>query len=318
LSNGKQLLFVGGEENLPGNLYKYHSRVDIYNMETEQWSAAELSKARFAMGYAVAGGKAFFAGGIKNDSVTNRVDIYDFAAKKWSTDTLSIARCLISATAVGSKVFFGGGMVASEIPTDRVDVFDTETGKWSITHLSVPRAFGFTNHAATICGMAVFAGGGSASFEKKDFVSASDVVDMYDPAKDNWTSSRLTYPRFSHSVASAGNQLLVAGGVDLNYIYKTVDIFTCTTTSLERTTVSRKNISIYPNPATDKLTILLPEPKQRAEIKLYDPAGRIVREVITGYETVELDIQDLDRGVYLVQVSTDGICDNMKIILINN
>jgi len=68
------------------------SRVDIYDMVSQNWSTAELSQGRHTMAVAVAGNKIFFAGGIilfnPNDyGTTNTIDIYDVISNSWSVSS---------------------------------------------------------------------------------------------------------------------------------------------------------------------------------------------------------------------------------------
>ena len=69
------MLFAGGWTGTAAS-----SVVDIYDLETGQWSTSALSQGRQYMACATVGDKAIFAGGVTQaypSSVTDVVDIYD-------------------------------------------------------------------------------------------------------------------------------------------------------------------------------------------------------------------------------------------------
>jgi len=99
---GSKVLFAGGYTTcgtIGSPICNWFSRVDIYDMNAQSWSTAELSQARTFMGVATLGNKIFFAGGyISSDNPTSRVDIYDASTNSWSIAELSDARTGIAAT----------------------------------------------------------------------------------------------------------------------------------------------------------------------------------------------------------------------------
>src|SRR5205814_1380353 len=75
--------------------------IDIYDVSSNTWSIAELSKARGRMAVAAIGNKVFFAGGdcfdlvtggISINSVSDVVDIYDISTNTWTVSHLSERR----------------------------------------------------------------------------------------------------------------------------------------------------------------------------------------------------------------------------------
>jgi hypothetical protein len=62
-------------------------------------------------------------------------------------------------------------------------------------------------------------------------------------------------------------------------------------------------ISIYPNPATDNITIVLPENTSHAFFTLYDMQGRmLIKREVSSQETVS--INNLANGIYIYHVRT--------------
>jgi PKD repeat protein len=63
------------------------------------------------------------------------------------------------------------------------------------------------------------------------------------------------------------------------------------------------NIKIYPNPATDDLTIETPE---RATIEIYNIEGQIIKSFSAGDNTTTIDVSTLARGMYFVKMKSDN------------
>ncbi len=104
VSIGTKALFAGGVSGLTA-----YDRVDIYDVQTDTWSTAQLSAGRFMMGATTIGTKAIFAGG---GTVTNNlaaVDIYESTTGQWSTAQLSVARTFVTGCSVGRYAIFAGG-----------------------------------------------------------------------------------------------------------------------------------------------------------------------------------------------------------------
>ena len=97
----------------------------------------------------VAGGKVFFAGGLKNNEVlSNKIDIYNLETSSWSTAQLpSGAREVGAAVSVLNKAFFCGGYTRYEdptgfgsvftTPTSSIDIYDINSGQWATSTMLV-------------------------------------------------------------------------------------------------------------------------------------------------------------------------------------
>jgi hypothetical protein len=63
-------------------------------------------------------------------------------------------------------------------------------------------------------------------------------------------------------------------------------------------------INIYPNPASEMLTISLPENTSNSDCILFDNVGKEVMQfVIYGGENV-VDISELTSGIYVIQINS--------------
>ncbi|WP_196886406.1 T9SS type A sorting domain-containing protein [Aureivirga sp. CE67] len=77
-----------------------------------------------------------------------------------------------------------------------------------------------------------------------------------------------------------------------------------------------QNISIYPNPAKDKITISNQDESFNSSISIYDQNGRIVKYLknIKLQENLDVDISNLENGIYFVKINTEKGAYTEKII----
>lgn len=102
------------------------------------------------------------------------------------------------------------------------------------------------------------------------------------------------------------------GGIDTqNYtfvatVYETVGI----------DTDELKGIRIYPNPATDQLFLSMPSEFKNYNLIITDLSGKVMinKEIVDGYEEQQLNISDLDAGMYVIVIETEN--DNLRSIFI--
>lgn len=86
------------------------------------------------------------------------------------------------------------------------------------------------------------------------------------------------------------------------------------TTGIDDVTAS--NLLLYPNPASSSFTISGLTADN--SIELIDMTGRIVANVIATKSEVIFDVQDFNKGMYLVQVKEKGALIATKKVIINN
>jgi len=60
---------------------------------------------------------------------------------------------------------------------------------------------------------------------------------------------------------------------------------------------------LYPNPATDQLTVLLPPPTTATVVEVLDALGRVVRTAVPVGPSAQMDVAALPAGVYHVRVA---------------
>jgi len=74
---------------------------------------------------------------------------------------------------------------------------------------------------------------------------------------------------------------------------------------------------MYPNPASNHVTISLDDPSENSSIIMYDQLGRIVlnKDIENKSDEVPLSLDDLNKGVYYVQVISDSMKFTKKLII---
>ena len=67
-----------------------------------------------------------------------------------------------------------------------------------------------------------------------------------------------------------------------------------------------KNITVFPNPFTHQLTILLDEALPDFEVQIYDQRGQMIYVTQGSGKKIELDLEDLSKGLYYLKVEKGG------------
>jgi hypothetical protein len=66
-------------------------------------------------------------------------------------------------------------------------------------------------------------------------------------------------------------------------------------------------ISVSPNPATDKLKIVFKKPfANEKSILIYNLQGQIINDIKTNQSETEINIKDLNPGLYFIRVNNNG------------
>lgn len=126
-------LFIAGGVNFDNTLT---DRVDIYDLNSREWSVAKLSMPRGFLNNATkACGKAFFAGGGSFDINTNvwwpipssnRVDIFNPETGGWTTDQINNAVVLSTVVSNGNYLLVAGG-TDSTVAVTAVNIYNCDS-----------------------------------------------------------------------------------------------------------------------------------------------------------------------------------------------
>lgn len=316
---GEKILFAGGIKKLNWSTSQFElsNRVDIYDLNTGQWSSATLSQPRAFIASAVNGKLAFFAGGwVGPSTVSDVVDIYDSETDTWSTASLSVPRAQAAGASVGDKVLFaGGGLNTSFTPTDIVDIYDTEMNEWSTATLSVPRG---ELLAATIDDKVFFVGG--STINQTTLSNGFDYfneIDIYNNTTEQWTTDELQNSRVNHAVTALDNKLFVAGGNNLNNIFGDIEILDLSLVNNSNNTKSGFKWVVHPNPPTDILRVSIQGMENarpsEGKVLLHNSTGHLVKEFIFSGSSFELSLPGLSKGLYFVTLLVEETASVKKI-----
>ncbi|MBK6858971.1 MAG: T9SS type A sorting domain-containing protein [Saprospiraceae bacterium] len=133
------------------------------------------------------------------------------------------------------------------------------------------------------------------------------------------TNTYFGWLRMQVNVTTNGN---TASGIIKDYAYNSTpnqfilagDTGTGPTRIIE--TIASSSINLYPNPATDKLTIALESNNRKIEVTIADITGKIIYST-TASETqkIEVNTKYFAEGIYIVQIQTGEFIET-KIIIV--
>ena len=109
--------------------------------------------------------------------------------------------------------------------------------------------------------------------------------------------------------ASAGSlSVIYAKGNSTSYAYHGGANRGFTTLSVTLGIPENKLLSfeMYPNPASDVLTVQLPTGTEKAEVSVFDYTGRLVSSKTISSNDSTLDIQNISKGIYIIRVATNS------------
>jgi hypothetical protein len=169
-----------------------------------------LSGNRSNLSLATAADKIVFAGGfVQNSGVVDdrTIDLYDLSTHGWS---LSIQTPHLNAGVAvsGNKIFLaGGGYYYSDYYSD-IDIYDAQNNIWANISFSEAKTL---VAGAAISNKIMFAGGfkKSGDYFPNNF---ENLVEIYEPSTNTWTSVPLSEARGGITSAVIDNKVYFAGG----------------------------------------------------------------------------------------------------------
>jgi len=209
--NGR-IYAIGG---LVGNIDSLLATVEEYNPVEDKWTKkSDMPTPRYRLSTSVVNGKIYAVGGNgAGDEDLATVEEYNPESDRWTRKAdMPTARHTLYTSAVDGKIYaIGGG--ARGVCISTVEEYDPATDKWTKkTDMPTPRAGVFTE---VVNGRIYAFGGTQAGIVKGD----NDIiltVEIYDPAKDQWTKgSDMPTPRWFPSASMVGGKIYVIGGWDV-------------------------------------------------------------------------------------------------------
>jgi hypothetical protein len=98
------------------------------------------------------------------------------------------------------------------------------------------------------------------------------------------------------------------------YGYGIPDFNLAVTNALSLNTFSKDDFVVYPNPATDFITILLPVGQDRAMVSIYSISGQKVLDKEITVQSASISLKTLSKGMYLYKVESNSFFNSGKII----
>lgn len=80
--------------------------------------------------------------------------------------------------------------------------------------------------------------------------------------------------------------------------------------------INNINIAIFPNPATNHLTVTLPKASQKGSVIITDIKGKIIyNNTDVSSQKIEVNTKDFSNGIYLVRIQTADFIETKKLIV---
>ncbi|HET6991346.1 MAG TPA: T9SS type A sorting domain-containing protein [Bacteroidia bacterium] len=92
------------------------------------------------------------------------------------------------------------------------------------------------------------------------------------------------------------------------------------TVGINETQANQNNLNVYPNPAENLLNVSFNlENSSSVKIQLFDISGKLIEEFnpncSIGENTIPLNLEGIERGIYFVRLVSDKGTDNRKIVV---
>ena len=73
-------------------------------------------------------------------------------------------------------------------------------------------------------------------------------------------------------------------------------------------------MTIYPNPASDYLTVILPDNMKPAELSIKDMQGRTFKTLNAAPGNIPIELMEVPKGINILEVKTDDSIKHYKFI----
>jgi N-acetylneuraminic acid mutarotase len=210
-------IYVIGGGNWTNGYTNYLSTNEVYDPLTDTWETKKpMPTSRDELSANVVNGKIYLIGGVADNSispVTSVNEVYDPATDSWTTkQPVPIGVVNYASAVIDNKIYIMGGGASSNETLNGISnqIYDAETDTWSFG-ASLPTFTYYAAAGATTGVMApkrIYVMGGEPFFTE-----ITDVVNVYDPALDAWSSGApLPTNRTGHAVAVVNDVIYAIGG----------------------------------------------------------------------------------------------------------
>ncbi|MBK8624314.1 MAG: T9SS type A sorting domain-containing protein [Saprospiraceae bacterium] len=288
-----QIFFIGGNT---GDTFS--NKIYIYNVQTDNWSSATLTRARRSPTVAYHDNKIIIAGGFNDFS--NKLEIFDLISN--TSKELNLPMAISDPILLVNKdeLLVGAGDRNTIVKVD----FKNLTIDQPYTLEATANFSGLVRLKGSIIGnRAIFAG------------DRFPRIYIFDFETDKWEIIGIPNIIKFASVFTYKDKLYIAGGVDEdqnNKYSKEIFIFDNLTSSTEFVSTDKNDIIIYPNPGNDliKYESFL---NDIVSYCLFDNLGNMVLEG----KNNEINISHLPVGFYSLLLKTSNNLTFVKRVLKN-
>lgn len=299
--------FTGGypEETPVANVYVYDPATDVVSVSHQ----IPANRRRGSAGAVVYNNKIYVVGGITNGHTNGHVawfDEYDPATGTWTTlPDAPRARDHFNAAVHGNKLYVVSGR-RSEFPNTfnftvpEVDIFDFSTGTWSTAPENLPTERAGAAVVTYNDEILVIGGESMAHLEAHKETEALNTSTL------QWrTLPELVIARHGTQAVVYNDKIYIASGVSNrggNPKVPSQEILSNVVTGhLHRH--SQSNLSVFPNPCNDHITIEGSSLSDNMIIKIYDLSGKVCMESALYNNQLTLG-NTLPQGFYMARVFT--------------
>ncbi|HET9452908.1 MAG TPA: kelch repeat-containing protein [Gemmatimonadaceae bacterium] len=206
VANGKMYLFGGWDGGSESNF------IEVYDLDTQVWTLICCVPRNHLLGAAgEIGGRIYLAGGGGNYSgLKAETDIFDPLTNTWTVGAnIPTMRGAVAGAALGGKLYVAGGLLNDGTRVAALEAYDPVTNSWS-TRAPMPTARAAAT-ALAVNGKLWVVGG---STNNPDYAaSLTNVVEIYDPATDTWTTGiPMPTPRQAPQLALLGSTVHAIAG----------------------------------------------------------------------------------------------------------
>jgi hypothetical protein len=131
------------------------------------------------------------------------------------------------------------------------------------------------------------------------------------------TTPNITWVEYTYNLAATYNNLPVYIGIKCtspDMFGFAVDDFSVTGTVLATDSFFASNYAVGPNPATDVVNISAKNNNTINTVEITDVNGRVVKNVTVNAETSQINVSDLNSGVYFLKASSENGVGTSKIV----
>jgi hypothetical protein len=313
-SAGNKIVFAGGQ-----TASGVSNRVDILDLNTNQWSNATLSEARTNVATAVLGSKIFFAGGFFSSSngyvliKSGLIDIYDTQTDSWTSVQLGSIYGVTGRYGYGEQLFgaaANGKVVFASNGDYNAYIYDGTSNKWSISDALYPYdPLGgspiYSGIAATAIGDKIYFAGSSWMDNSQTGLPSwvEGTIHIFNTQTNNWTTSHLqSEPRGWMAGIAVGNTNYWAGGFERPGGLNGVPSMSSNVEMRDMTTGQSTSACLF---------------QPNAKFSAVQKNNSIIFFTGAGQRKDKFDIYNLDSKTWLIGVLPQSI-ESAAIISVNN